>query len=66
MTLDKDAWITVEVRGKGSLYPVVQQRAGGGAADNAAFPYAMTNPIFFDVDGDGKCSSVWAEKVKIK
>lgn len=67
ITLERDAWIAVEVRGKGSLYPVVQQRAGsGGAADAAAFPYAMTNPIFFDVDGDGKCSPVWAEKIKIK
>jgi hypothetical protein len=66
VTLERDAWITVEVRGKGSLYPVVQQRAGGGAADNAAFPYAMTNPIFFDVDGDGKFSPVWVEKIKIK
>lgn len=66
LTLDRDAWITVEVRGKSSLYPVLQQRAAGGAASAAAFPYAMTNPIFFDVDGDGKCSPVWAEKIKIK
>jgi hypothetical protein len=66
LTLERDAWITVEVRGKSSLFPVLQQRAAGGEANAAAFPYAMTNPIFFDVDGDGKCSPVWAEKIKIK
>jgi len=67
LTIERDAWITVEVRGNGSLYPVVQQRAGGGgSAESAAFPYAMTNPIFFDVDGDGTCAPLWPEKIMIK
>jgi hypothetical protein len=66
LTLDRDAWISVEVRGTRSLFPVLQQRAAGGAAIAAAFPYAMTNPIYFDVDGDGKWTPPLAEKVKIK
>jgi hypothetical protein len=66
LTLDRDAWVTVEVRGKRSLFPVLQQRAAGGAASAAAYPYAMTNPIYFDVDGDGKWTPPLPEKVKIK
>ncbi len=65
-TLERDAWISVEVRGRVSLYPVIQQRSGDGLAENAAFPYALTNPIFFDVDGNGRCDPIWPEKVIVK
>jgi hypothetical protein len=64
--IERDSWIAVEVLGKGSLMPVVQQRAANGAAEMAASPYALTNPIFFDVDGDGKYTPIWPEKVVIK
>ncbi|MEN6560776.1 MAG: CehA/McbA family metallohydrolase [Acidobacteriota bacterium] len=64
--LDRDAWIAVEVRGRGSLFPVVQQRSGDGSAAEAAYPYALTNPILFDVDGDGRVDPVRPEKVIVK
>ena len=66
LTLERDGWIAVEVRGRDSLYPVVQQRSGDGTAESAAFPYALTNPIFFDVDGNGRSDPVWPEKVDVK
>jgi hypothetical protein len=66
LALERDGWIAVEVRGRVSLYPVIQQRSGDGAAESAAFPYALTNPIFFDVDGNGRSDPVWPEKVVIK
>jgi hypothetical protein len=66
LTLERDSWIVVEARGRTSLYPVIQQRSGDGSAERAAFPYALTNPIFVDVDGNGTCDPVWPEKVIVK
>ena len=66
LTLARDAWIVVEVIGRKSMFPTIQQRSGDGQAGNAAVPYALTNPIFADVDGNGKIDPVWPEKVAIK
>jgi len=66
ITLDRDAALVVEVRGKRTLYPVVQRQTAEGLATNAALPYALTNPIFIDVDGNGKFDPVWPDKVRIK
>jgi hypothetical protein len=45
LTLNKDAWIIVVVRGTKELFPVV-----GKGGDK---PFAFSNPIFVDVDGQG-------------
>ena len=66
ITLDRDAALVVEVLGKRTLYPVVQRQTAEGLAANAALPYALTNPVFIDVDGNGKFDPVWPEKVRIK
>ncbi|MBD3873341.1 MAG: hypothetical protein IFK91_10560, partial [Acidobacteria bacterium] len=39
---------------KGSLYPVVQVRTWSGLQADAVTPYALTNPVFIDVDGNGR------------
>ncbi len=39
---DEDSWYVLEVRGSGNLRPLSSDE-----------PYAITNPIFVDVDGDG-------------
>jgi hypothetical protein len=49
LNLEGDSFIVVEVFGEKSLYPVLQEANRG--YENAAFPYALTNPIFVDVDG---------------
>ncbi len=66
LDLERDSWIAVEVKGRPSLYPVVQQHQGATEAEGAVVPYALTNPVFVDVDGDGRCDPVWPEKVVIK
>lgn len=66
IALDRDAALIVEVLGKRTLYPVVQRQTAEGLATNAALPYALTNPIFIDVDGNGKFDPVWPDKVRIK
>ncbi|MFC2166667.1 CehA/McbA family metallohydrolase [Acidobacteriota bacterium] len=54
LTLAVDSYIAVEVLGKESLFPVLQARARAGLLENATLPYALTNPIFIDVDGNGQ------------
>jgi hypothetical protein len=54
LELAEDAFIVVEVMGTGSLYPVVQQRSRSGLQADAVTPYALTNPVFVDVDGNGR------------
>jgi hypothetical protein len=54
LPLEKDCYIAAEVLGNKSLFPVHQARARNGLRKNATLPYAVTNPIFIDVDGNGK------------
>ena len=64
--LEKDAALVVEVLGKKTLYPVVERLTGDGLPVNASLPYALTNPVFVDVDGNGKFDPPWPDKVKIQ
>jgi len=66
LNLEKDSYILVEVLGKKSLYPVLQQHSWTGLAADAAIPYAITNPVFVDVDGNGKFDPPLPEKIKIE
>jgi len=52
--LQQDSYIVFEVQGGKSLFPVLQSIAAGGRPDKVLLPYALTNPIFIDVDGNGK------------
>jgi len=47
---DHDTYAVVRVEGDGSLAPVV----GGGTAATV-HPFALTNPIFIDLNGNGQC-----------
>ena len=57
LTLSEDSYIAVEVLGKQSLFPVLQSRSSTGLLENTTLPYALTNPIFIDVDGNGQFDS---------
>ena len=55
LELDRDAFVLVEVVGYESLYPVVQANAlSPGEPSGEVTPYALTNPVFVDVDGNGR------------
>jgi hypothetical protein len=54
LPIEKDCYIAAEVMGNKSLFPVHQARARYGLRKNATLPYAVTNPVFIDVDGNGK------------
>jgi hypothetical protein len=66
LELAGDAWIAVEVVGARTLFPVLQRIAGSGRPADAALPYALTNPILVDVDGNGRFDPPWKDKVRIK
>jgi hypothetical protein len=61
-----DGWIAVEVLGSRTLFPLIQQRSGDGGPEDSARPYALTNPILVDADGDGRLTPIWPEKVRVK
>jgi len=42
LAVEADAWVALEVTGQGSLWPI-----------DGDTPYALTNPIYLDADGDG-------------
>ncbi len=65
LTLDEDSYIAVEVLGKKSLYPVLQSTSRDGLLEDAILPYALTNPVFVDVDGNGKFDPPVPEKIKL-
>jgi hypothetical protein len=49
LTTPRDGYVVVRVDGLKSLSPVV-----GDRKTFTAYPFALTNPVFLDVDGDGK------------
>ncbi len=65
LTLDRDSTIIAEVLGNKSLYPVLQARSRDGLLENAALPYALTNPVFVDVDGNGRFDPPNAQKIEL-
>jgi hypothetical protein len=64
LSLNKDSYLCVEVLGKKSLFPVLQQPSDTGLLKDAALPYALTNPVFLDVDGNGKFDPLFAQKIR--
>jgi hypothetical protein len=63
--LTEDSYVVAEVVGTRSLYPVVQIVSDTGLQEDAVFPYALTNPIFIDVDGNGAFDPPWKERIKL-
>lgn len=64
LILAKDSYIAAEVTGGRSLFPVCQRPSRTGYEDNAAIPYALTNPVFIDVDGNGRFDPPIKEKIR--
>lgn len=65
LTLERDSYMAIEVLGRQSLYPVMQARSRDGSLEGAALPYALTNPVFVDVDGNGRFDPPQPEKIKL-
>ncbi len=57
LALEGDTYIVAEVTGDDDLFPMLQRRSGTDGESFGVRPYALTNPIFIDVDGNGKFDS---------
>ncbi len=64
MKLTQDAYIIAEVTGQSSLYPVTQHKSYTGLSKDAIMPFALTNPVFVDVDGNGRFDPPLKEKLQ--
>jgi hypothetical protein len=65
LKLKKDSYIIVEVFSRRSLYPIHQRYSKTGLIEDAILPYAITNPVFIDVDGNGKFDPPQPGKIKL-
>ena len=66
LLLDSDSYVAAEVLGWTSLYPVVQRASTDGSLEMTVLPYAITNPVFVDIDGNGRFDAPCKEKVKAR
>ncbi len=64
LTLNRDTYICVEVLGKKTLFPVLQEASSNGSLKNGTLPYALTNPVFVDVDGNSKFDPLFTQKIR--
>ena len=65
LNLERDSYIIGEVIGERTLYPVVQQPSGNGSIEEAVIPYAITNPVFVDIDGNGRFDPLFPQKIEL-
>jgi hypothetical protein len=64
LALNRDSYICVEVLGNKTLFPVLQETSDSGLLSDATLPYALTNPVFVDVDGNGKFDALFSQKIR--
>ena len=49
----EDTWLVAMVFGSKNLAPLAYNPPGQMGGDTPAFPFAFTNPIYVDADGNG-------------
>jgi hypothetical protein len=54
LTLTRDTYICAEAMGGRTLFPALQRTSRTGSLEDGTVPYALTNPVFVDVDGNGR------------
>jgi hypothetical protein len=64
LTLGRDTYLCVEALGKRTLFPVIQRPTRNGSLKGGTLPYAITNPVFVDVDGNKKFDPLVPEKIR--
>ncbi len=64
LSLEEDTFICIEALGKRTLFPVLQRPSPTGLLRDGNLPYALTNPVFVDVDGNAKFDPPFARKIR--
>ena len=65
LRVSRDSYLALEVLGKESLFPVLQRSSPSGLVSDAILPYALTNPVFVDFDGNGKFDAPLPHKINL-
>jgi hypothetical protein len=65
LKLLRDSALIVEVVGSRSLFPVMQRQSRSGRVEDANTPYALSNPVFVDLDGNHVFDPPEPEKIKL-
>ncbi len=65
LKISEDSFLIVEVIGRTSLFPVMQRHAHSGRIEDANTPYALSNPVFVDIDGNSVFDPPEPEKIKL-
>ena len=65
LKLSRDSALIVEVAGSRSLFPVMQRQSRSGLVEDACTPYAISNPVFVDLDGNNVFDPPETEKIKL-
>jgi hypothetical protein len=63
ISLTRDTYVSVEAMGRKTLFPVLQSPSETGLLEDGTVPYALTNPVFVDVDGNGRFDPPLPERV---
>jgi hypothetical protein len=63
VNLTEDTYVCVEAMGRKTLFPVLQRPSETGLPEDGTLPYALTNPVFVDVDGNGRFDPPLPEKI---
>ncbi len=66
LRLEQDAFVVAELRGSKELSPVVQRRVSPHGEEAGVLPYALTNPVFVDVDGNGTFDPPLSRDIEIR
>ncbi len=65
LTLAEDTSICLEALGRRTMFPVLQSLSRTGEFEGGTIPYAITNPVFVDVDGNGRFDPPRQEKIRL-
>ena len=66
LPLDSDVFLVAEVTGTRELFPMLQRRVGLDEEGGGLFPYALTNPVFVDVDGNGSYDPPLPHEIELR
>lgn len=66
LPVKEDAFLCAEVLGQKTLFPVLQLPSLTGLLEDGTVPYALTNPVFIDTDGNGQFDPPWPRKIELE
>jgi hypothetical protein len=66
LDLKQDVFVVAEVTGTKDLWPVLQHRQWLPEPDNGVKPFALSNPVFVDVDGNGEYDPPLPRRIELR